>query len=361
MRRTLLGTGLLLAAAILYLLSWPVPIDPVAWQAPADRGAADPFGPDRRLAAARGLPLGEHGGPEDATAGHDGRIYVATEDGHILQLDASGEAREFADVGGRALGIETDRDGTFVTANAWLGIQRISADGAVETILDKVDGSPLIYANDVAIAHDGTVYFSEASTKFGARAAEGTYEASLLDIMEHGGHGRIIALDPQTGATSVVLDGLNFANGVAISADQRYLLIAETGAYRILRYWLEGPAWGNVEVVLDNLPGFPDNINNGLNDRFWVGLVAPRNHLLDMLSDKPFVRRIVQRLPGFMRPKATPSSHVIAITGDGEVLMNLQDPAARFPSLTGVCETPDSLYLTTLFGNRLPVVKKGDL
>jgi sugar lactone lactonase YvrE len=361
MKRVLVISASLLAAAILYLLLWPVPIDPVAWQAPVDRGLVDPFGPDDRLASARGLHLGKHDGPEDVTGGHDGRIYVTTKDGFILQVDSYGNVREFAEVGGRALGIETDLDGTLVTANAYVGLQRISASGAVEIILSEVDGRPLVYADDLAIGADGTIYFSEASTKFGAQTSAGTYEGSLLDIMEHGGHGQIIEFNPGTGAASIILDGLNFANGVAISEDQRYLLIAETGAYRILRFWLEGPARGSVEVVLDNLPAFPDNINNGLNDRFWVGLVSPRNRLLDMLSDKPLIRKIVQRLPGFMRPKATRSSHVIAINGDGEVLMNLQDPAAKFPSLTGVYETRDALYLTALFGDHLPVLKKNDL
>jgi hypothetical protein len=70
---------------------------------------------------------------------------------------------------------------------------------------------------------------------------------------------------------------------------------------------------------------------------------------------------VVQRLPAGVRPKAEPYSHVIGINGDGEVLMNLRDPEARFPSLTGVYETRSSLYLTRLFGNELPVLDKEDL
>jgi len=114
-------------------------------------------------------------------------------------------------------------------------------------------------------------------------------------------------------------------------------------------------------VLLDNLPGFPDNLKSGINGRFWLGLAAPRNHLLDELSDKPLARKIVQRLPAFMRPKAIPSSHVIAFDGNGVVLENLQDPAARFPTLTGVLETNRALYLTTLFGKQLPRIDKRDL
>lgn len=361
MKKALAISGLALLAAALYLLLWPVPIDPVAWQAPEDRGLTGSFAKNDLLSAARAIALGEHEGPEDVAAGPGGLLYATSKDGRVLRIDPAGNVAEFAGVGGRPLGIEADHDDSLLVANAYIGLQRISPDGSVRTILAEFDGEPLVYANDLAVAADGTIYFSEASTRFGAAASGGTYAASLLDIIEHGGHGRIIALEPATGASRLVVDGLNFANGIAVSEDGRYLLIAETGAYRILRHWISGPAAGSTEVLLDNLPGFPDNINNGLEGRFWIGLVAPRNRLLDRLSGTPMLRKIVQRLPAGLRPRAALSSHVIAITGDGEVVQNLQDPAARFSALTGVFETRDALYLTALFGHELGVLQKQDL
>jgi len=361
MKKTLAAIGMSLVLAVLYLLLWPVPIDPVAWEAPADRGLVDPFGADDRLKRATAIDLGQHHGPEDVTAGHDENLYATTGDGLILRIDGNGNVGEFANVGGRALGIETDTDGSLVVANAYLGLQRVLLNGDVETLLSDVAGQPLVYANDLAIAGDGTIYFSEASTKFGAQQSGGTYEGSLLDIIEHGGHGRVIAFNPHTRDTRIIIDNLNFANGVAISDDQAYLLISDLGSYRILKHWLQGPKSGVTEVLLDNLPAFPDNINNGLNGRFWVGLISRRNELLDQLSDKPFVRKIVLRLPASLRPQAEPYSHVIAINGDGEILMNLQDPAAKYSSLTGVYETADTLFLTTLFGSKLPKIDKSDL
>ena len=361
MKRSLVVLGSLLVAATLYLLIWPVPIDPVAWNAPVDQGLVDPFGPDDRLGRAHAIDLGPHDGPEDVTSGHDGLLYATTKAGYILQIDGYGNVREFAHVGGRALGIETDSDGSLVVANAYTGLQRISREGRVESVLSEIDGKPLMYANDLAIANDGTIYVSEASTKFGAEESAGTYEGSLLDIMEHGGHGLIIAFHPDEDVARVIIDGLQFANGIAISEDQSYLLVAETGAYRILKHWLLGPRAGETDVLIDNLPAFPDNINNGLNGNFWVGLVAPRVEVLDSLSDNPFLRTVVQRLPASLRPKAEPYSHVFMIDGDGVVLMNLRDPAARYPSLTGVYETSSSLFMTRLFGNELPVLDKDDL
>ena len=361
MKRVALAIAGVIAAALLYLLLWPVPVDPVSWRAPVDRGMVDPFGPDDRLQSAQAISLGAYDGPEDVTAGQDGWLYATTKSGRILQIDDQGSVSEFARVGGRALGIEPAADGSFIVANAYLGLQRITANGEVDIILDAVGGTPLKYANDLAIADNGVIFFSEASVKFGAREWSGTYEASLLDIMEHGGHGRVIAFDPATRTADIVIDGLQFANGVAISHDQSFLLIAETGNYRILKHWLTGPAAGRTEVLIDNLPGFPDNINNGLDGRFWIGLVAPRVAIIDALSDKPMLRKIVQRLPSSFRPRAEPYAHVIAISGDGEVLESLRDPVARFPSVTGAYETSSSLYLSRLFGDELPVLARDDL
>ena len=353
---------LFLALLALYLAAWPVPVDPVAWEAPEDRGLTGGFAANDALSGLGAISLGAYEGPEDAAIGQDGALYATAASGRILRIEEDTAAvSEFARPGGRPLGIEATSDGALLVANAYAGIQRISPLGEVTDLISEIDGGPILYADDLAVAQDGVIYFSDASTKFGAQAWNGTYEASLLDILEHGAHGRVIAFDPVSGDARILLDGLNFANGVAISADESFLLIAETGSYRILRHWLQGPDAGATEVVLDNLPGFPDNINSGGDGRFWVGLVVPRNPQLDSMSGSPFLRKVVQRLPAFLRPRAAPSSHVIAINGDGEVLLSLQDPAAAYPFMTGAFESGRRLYLTRLFGHDLPYIEKAKL
>jgi sugar lactone lactonase YvrE len=332
----------------------------VSWQAPVDRGYIDPFAPNNLLKATTGINLGDFAGPEDATLGHDGRIYVTTDSGAIIRVQNRGIS-EFVNVGGRPLGIETDRDGSLIIANAVLGLQRVSRDGSVTVLVDEFEQQPLENANNLGIGPDGVIYFSQSSTKFTASRFGGSYEASLLDILEHGGSGNVYAFDPVGGVITRLMTSLNYANGVAVSEDGSFLLVAETGEYRILKHWLSGELQGDTEVLIDNLPAFPDNIKSGPNGRFWIGFAAPRNQLLDQLSDNPFARKVIQRLPAALRPKAEPFSHVIAVNGNGDVLMNLHDPAARFPTLTGVLETRDALYLTTLFGHRLPLIKKRDL
>lgn len=358
MRKIQLTGGALLVAGVLYLLLWPVPIDPVAWQAPEDRGLVDPFAPNKQLQAASAIDLGVFEGPEDATLGPDSAVYATTLSGHVIRI-RNRKAEQFADVGGRPLGIETDSDGSLVVANSHSGLQRIGMDGIVTSLYGGEDAD--VFANNLAIGPDGVIYFTEASRKFGAKQFRDTMKATVYDVMEHGAHGRLHAFDPVTGTAKVLLDGLAYANGVAISETGDFLLVVEMNKYRVLKYWLAGPKAGSTEVLLDNLPGFGDNLRSGLNGRFWLGFAAPRKAIVDKLSDKPWLRKVIMRLPEFIQPEADVSSHVIAFNANGEVLMNMHDPAARYPTLTGVLETRANLYLTTLYGNVLPVIAKKDL
>lgn len=70
-------------------------------------------------------------------------------------------------------------------------------------------------------ASDGSLYFSVASTKF-------ELKNWYLDVLEAKPHGKLLKYDPSTNETSIVLDNLCFANGVALSTDQDYLVVCET-------------------------------------------------------------------------------------------------------------------------------------
>ncbi len=361
--KTLFGTiaGLLLIAAA-YLLLWPVAIDPVAWDAPKNQGYVGAYEPNNRLDALNFVALPGHSGPEDAAIASDGTILVAVHGGSILQIDPASKAvRTFAVTGGRPLGVELGRDGRLYVADAYRGLLAIESNGKVAVLADRtVDGSPILYADDLDITDSGTVYFSDASTKFGARAYGGTYEASLLDLMEHGPNGRILRYDPSSGRTETVANGLSFANGVALSEDESFLLIAETGTYSVLKHWLTGDRAGETETIIANLPGFPDNLNRGEDGTYWLGLVSPRSDPVDALSDKPFVRKLVQRLPAALRPKAQRYGFVLRIDGDGTVLETLQGPDGAYALTTGAVESPDGrLVVTSLTEPRIGFLQSG--
>jgi sugar lactone lactonase YvrE len=280
-----------------------------------------------------------------------------------VRLDASGQHPErFAETGGRPLGIVFDDAGNLLVADAFLGLLSIAPSGEVTVLANEAEGLPIVYADDVDVAPDGRVYFSDASTKFSAREVGDTMEASKLEIIEHAGTGRLLVYDPGTKEAKTVADGMVFPNGVAVSADGEYVLVTETGSYRVLKVWLKGARAGKVEPLVEGLPGFPDNITRGQDGRYWVGFASPRNAMLDALSARPALRKVILRLPRFMRPDAEAYGHVIAIDGEGHILEDLQDPEGRYPITTSITETDDHLYVGSLVApelGRLPKARAG--
>ena len=289
---TALGLGL--GALALYFAFWPVPIDPVAWTPPPAPGYVGPFARNDRLAAMERLSLGADHGPEAVALDAAGRIYTSTREGRILRLRPDGSGAEtYADTNGAPLGLHFAAGGTLIVADAMRGLLRITPDRRVTVLATEADGTPIAYADDLDVARDGRIYFSDASTRFGARLGGSTYSASLLEIIEHRGNGRLLVWDPATSKATTVLRGIHFANGVALADDESYVLVSETGSYRVLRHWLSGPRGGQTEPLIENLPGFPDNVTRGLGGRFWVALISPRSGPVDSLATHPFLRKVL--------------------------------------------------------------------
>src|SRR5207247_6223468 len=137
------------------------------------------------------------------------------------------------------------------------------------------------------------------------------------DLLEHQGNGRFMAYDPKTKTTRIVLSNLVFANGVAVSPDQSFVLVNETAKYRVHRVWLAGPKKGQSEIFIDNLPGFPDGILSNGRDKFWLALVTPRDSIFDRMLPHPFLRKLVMRMPAFMQPAPKRYSFVLGLDMNG--------------------------------------------
>lgn len=344
-RNILCFLGIVIACLVVYLAFWPVSVRPVAWEAPENAEYTGDFTQNNRLEALELIELEGRTGPEDADVGPDGLIYVATHDGEILRIEKDGAVTSFAQTQGRPLGLEFAADGTLYVADAYRGLLAVDGTGQITLLSNRTeDGSPVLYADDVDIAADGTVYFSDASTRFGAEADGGTLPASVLDLVEHSASGRILKYDPVSGKTTVFAEGLNFANGVAIDQTSETVLVVETGAYRVWRFPMDG---GPGQIILDNLPGFPDNINNATDGTFWVGLVSPRNAIMDNLSNKPSLRRVIMRLPDAMKPAPTRYGFILRIDAEGRVLETLQDPKGNYALTTGAVTLPDGRIAVT--------------
>lgn len=352
------GLGAFALAGLAYLFFWPVPIDPVAWEATPSEGYVGVFAVNDRLASLERHELMGRHGPEDAIIGADGALYIATGEGDVLRRAPSGEMSVYATTGGRPLGIETAPDGAIWVADAYLGLMRLS-DGEAELVSTETsDGAPIRYANSFDFAPDGAIWLSDASTKFGAKASGGTLQGSYLEIFEHGRTGRIIRFDPATGEAETKLTGISFANGVAMGASGAWLLFVETGETAVRRLWIDGPREGQVEDVLTNLPGFPDNIKRDRDGGFLLGLVSKRAPAADMLAPYPVLRKVVQRLPAGVRPKAVSHGFIIRLTPEGEVDEVWQDPSGAYPLTTGAVRDADgALWVTSLSADwlaRLP-------
>lgn len=360
-KKILFGLALFFTAALLYLLMKNNPITPVSWQAPANRGLTGVFAVNQRLENLQLLHLGEEKGPEDLVIDNDGWIYASVHDGKIIRMRENGtDFSVYANNLGRPLGLAIGMQGSLYVADAYLGLLSIDANGVETILVDEVEVNgkkrKLAYANNLVVASNGWVYFSEASYKFGAKQYSGSYPASLLDLMEHGAYGSVFVYKPESKTTEQVYSGFHFANGVALSHDEKTLYLAETGSYRILKLALTGEK--QVTELVKDLPAFPDNITQGLDGKYWVGLVSPRNKLLDSISDKPFLRHMVQNLPAFLRPKATYYGHVFAFDESGRVVENFQDATGSYPTNTSVLETPDYLYIGSLLATKLGRLKK---
>lgn len=352
----------IVSVIVLYFVGWPVPINPVTWKAPRNPGYTGSFAVNQRLKGIETFAIAGYHGPEDIAVDAQGRIYTTSHEGQILRLNPDcSSPQSWVDTQGRPLGIDFDAKGNLIVADAYRGLISIAPDRSITELVATADGVPIGLADDVDVAADGKIYFSDASSKFHAKKWGGPYEAARLDLMEHGGHGRLLVYDPASGVAKTLLDGLNFANGVAVSHDQNFVLINDMGEYRVIRFWIAGPKKGTSEILIDSLPSFPDNISTGYEGRYWIAFVSPRNQLMDKLADKPFMRKVVWRLPDFMRPKAVAYSHIIAIDNTGKVLENLQDPDGTYPINTGVTETEDYIFVGSLVAPAVGRLKKKEL
>jgi sugar lactone lactonase YvrE len=366
MGRMLRIAGVLLLALVAYLAFWPVPIDPVAWQAPAFAGYAGPHAANDRLSAVQVISVGAEVGPEHIDLGPDGKVYTGVLSGALLRMNPDGSGLEtVVNTGGRPLGFDFTADGRLVVADAFRGLLAVGADGSIDVLADEVDGDPIRYADAVVIAADGLMYFTDASRRLAAKEW-GTFKAALLDIMEHSCTGRVLVYDPGRRSTSLVIGGLCFPNGVALSGDERHLFVAETGEYRIWKVAATArgldarnpAATGGAEarVIAGNLPGFPDNLTRSADGRLWTGLTKPRSAAIDGMAGKPWLRALTLRLPSSMWPVPPVYGHVIAFDENGRVVADLQDPAGRIAETSGVTESGGRLYIHSLHAGAFGII-----
>lgn len=357
---------LILAGLAAYLCLWPVPIHAQRWHPDPPRAYAGPFAANTAMAAPHRIVLGGEIGPEHVLVGPDNDVYVGVVSGRILRLSKDGAVnRVFADTGGRPLGMAFDSAGNLIVADALRGLLSISPAGEQTVLVGVGAGTPLSFPNAVAVASDGMIYVSDSSQRFTPARWGSTQEAALLDVMEQSATGRVIAFNPATRTTRVLASGFSLANGIALSGDETSLLVSESGRYRVWKIAVHasGLAVGRREagatVLLDNLPGYPDNLTRGRDGRIWLGLAGPRN-ASDSVAAHPFLRELALRLPRALLPRPVSYGHVVAFKDDGTIVESLQDPSGRAPTITGLTETATRRYLHSIDAGALLWLDKPD-
>jgi ribose transport system permease protein len=340
-------------------------VSPTLMELPEPRTTeTGPFELNDRLSAVEVIAKGEVESPEDVILDDEDYLYSGNRHGDIIRYFPPEYTRHevYAHIGGAPLGMSFDRDGNLLVCVGGMGLYKVNkSDRSVELVTDEtnrslfsvVDDSRLRLADDLDIAPDGKIYFSEATVRY-------EMHDWPVDALESRGNGRIICHDPKTGKTTTVLRNLVFPNGVCTSHDGKSILFAESWGCRINRFWLEGPKKGTREVLVDQLPGYPDNINRASDGTYWVAIMGMRSPALDLALSMPsFRRRMARRIAAdqWLYPNLNIGC-VARFDDQGEVHESLWDRRAEnHPMITSMREHKGWLYLGGITNNRIGRVK----
>lgn len=324
-----------------------------------ERGSASPYALNDRLHDVSLIGLDQVDGPEDVILDENDHIYAGTRTGDIVRFFAPDYSRHeiFAHVGGRPLGMAFARDGALICCIGGMGLYRIDAHRQVSKLTDETNRTPfsviddarLRLADDLDIAPDGRIFFSEATIRY-------EMHEWPVDGLESRGNGRIICYDPKTETTRTVLRNLNFPNGVCMTHDGESFLFAETWSCTVSRYYFGGAKTGRVETVIPDLPGYPDNINRASDGTYWLALVGIRTPSLDLALRMPgFRRRMARRVAPdeWLFPNIN-TGCVVRFDESGRILDVLWDfGGSNHPMITSMREHRGHLYIGGILNNRI--------
>jgi ribose transport system permease protein len=322
-------------------------------------GSGSPYALDDRLAGAEAIGLGELEGPEDVVLDEQDHLYCGTRHGEIVRFLAPDYTTSeiFAHTGGFPLGLAFDRAGNLISCVGAMGLYSIARDGEVTKLSAEttrswtsvVDDARLRDPNDCDVAPDGRIFFTDSTTRYDAHDW-------ALDSIESRPTGRLLCYDPRSGKTSTLLDNYRYANGVCIAHDGQSLFFAESWACRVHRYWFDGPKAGQVECVIRDMPGYPDNINRASDGGYWMAWLGMRTPSFDLALRHPGMRkRMTRRLPqdDWLFPNIN-TGGVVKFEENGRIREALGDLSGdAHPMVTSMREHKGFLYVGGILNNRI--------
>ena len=326
-----------------------------------------PWIPNDKLTHSVAIGLNEVEGPEDVILDREGRLYTAVRQGWILRFTGENfEHREvFARIGGRPLGMAFDAEGNLIVCVGGMGVYGVRPDGVVYKLTDETnrswnkinDDSRLRLADDLDIAPDGKIYFSEATIRF-------EMHSWATDGVEGRGNGRMICYDPKTKKTETIIKDLVFPNGVCISHKGDAVIFAQTWMCRIMRYWIDGPKKGQLETLIEGLPGYPDNINRASDGTYWLALAGMRTPTYDLAMRHPeFRERQVKRIAPdeWLFPNIN-NGCLCRFDDNGKVIESMWDPGSQMhPTVTSMREHKGKLFIGGLNNNKIGMIPLPDM
>ncbi|EDS38968.1 hemomucin [Culex quinquefasciatus] len=250
------------------------------------------------------LPLGS-----DIYTGIYGGQIVRINETHITPMARLGghcESLEDEQVCSRPLGLtlDTQRTNLLIAVDAYSGIWEVdlvSGDKkqlvSRDLVLDGfgVNRKPQLF-NSVTVAKNGDIYWTESSSDFDLQDAVSTILANPS--------GRLFKYDRKSKKNTVLLDQLYFANGVALSPDEEFVLVSETFASQVRRLYLKGEKAFESDIFVSGLPGLPDNLS-GDGSGLWVPLDvaadAENPLLVYLLPNVPLIRKFCARVIALAR------------------------------------------------------------
>lgn len=324
-------------------------INPIAWsplKVPKQEGV---LAKNNLLNATKPIDLNGWYGPEDIAVDNLGNLYCGVHvskddftDGRVLKIDTSGKVSIFSNSKSWVTGLHFDRDQNLIACDLERGLISIDKKGGITVLANKDEkGNKFLIPNDVDIASNGMIYFTNTSSKLNFN---NKHIWKLL--MESKPDGGLYSYNPTTKRVKTLIDGTYFGNGVAVSQNDDFVLMVDLAKYRIRRYWLKGEKKGTTDIFLDNLPGFPNGISRRQDGSFWLGFSTKRDELLDKIHPKPLLKKIIYGLPSFLHPKAVAYGMIMHIDNKGKIIKTYYDTTGKIvKEATSIEEHNGYLYL----------------
>ncbi|XP_037811852.1 adipocyte plasma membrane-associated protein [Lucilia sericata] len=251
------------------------------------------YGPECLIARKNDIYMGIHGG--EVIKMNAGHVTHVTKIGQPCE-DITEESRC-----GRPLGLAFDSQANnLLIADAYYGLWQVDLISNKKKLLvspqqelpgkDNNNRKAKTF-NSVTVDKQGNIYWTDSSSDFTIQDLVFTTFANPS--------GRLFKYDRVKNESKLLLDELFFANGVALSPEEDFIVVAETGALRLTKYWLKGSNAGKSEVFVEGLPGHPDNLTPDA-EGIWVPLVMATDSEhpsgFTMFSRFPSIRLFLARM-----------------------------------------------------------------